>query len=262
MNVTGRRPKIGVSYVSDGGNPLKHELFKRLRRWADVVLLNPDRRHPELPEMGLDLYHMARWSPKAYADFELATETGIATVNSYDGAKLTEDRVASSRTCADRGIPVAEFEYGTADEITLEPPVVIKTRHEIEEGGHDFRLVYSGDLAFEGERVVQRYVVPSRSFKIFRVGKHTRTTEELPPDGRAVERGASRRFVELSDAVAELFDLALFELDVLVHKTYYVIDVNPVVSLDAVDDALELYEELIRSAMGVSGSEVVPSHDR
>lgn len=256
-----RRPKIGISYVDDG-NPLKHELFKRLRCWADVVLLNPERRHPELPEMGLDLYHMARWSSEAYADFELAIEAGIATVNSYDGARLMEDRVASSRACADRGIPVAEFEYGTTDEITLEPPVVIKTRHELEEGGHDFRLVYSGELAFEGERVVQRYVVPSRSLKLFRIGEHTRTTEELPPDGRPVERGASRRFVELSDAVAELFDLVLFELDVLVHKTYYVIDVNPVVSLEAVDDALELYEELIRSSLDVPDAAFAPSRER
>lgn len=254
MNTDGQRTKIGITYFRDQGNPLKHELFDRIRYWADLVLLDPSRRHPDIPEMGLDLYHMARWSSAAYSDFKLAAEAGISTVNSYAGAKTAEDRVASSRACSEHGISVAKFEYGTADEITLEPPVVIKSRHELDDDGHEFRLVYSGKLTFEDKQVVQQYIVPSRSFKIFRVGEHTRATEEIPPDGQPEERSVSRRFVELADAVAELFGLALFELDVLVHKTYYVIDVNPVVSLDAVSDALEIYEGLLQSAVGVSGS--------
>lgn len=254
MSTKGQQPKIGITYFHDQGNPLKHELFERIRYWADLVLLDPSRRHPDLPQMGLDLYHMARWSSAAYSDFKLANEADIPTVNSYAGAKTAEDRVASSRACSEHGISVAKFEYGTADEITLDPPVVIKSRHELDDDGHEFRLVYSGKLMFEGKRVVQQYIVPSRSFKIFRVGEHTRATEEMPPDGQPEERSVSRRFVELADEIAELFGLALFELDVLIHKKYYVIDVNPVVSLDAVSDALELYEGLIQSAVGVSGS--------
>lgn len=241
---------------------MKHELFDRIRFWADLVLLDPSRRHPDLPEMGLDLYHMARWSSAAYADFKLADKAGIPTVNSYAGAKTVEDRVASSRACSEHGISVAKFGYGTADEIMLDPPVIIKSRHELDDDGHEFRLVYSGELTFEGKQVVQQYIVPSQSFKIFRIGEHTRATEEIPPNGRPEERNVSRRFVELADEVAELFDLALFELDVLVHKTYYVIDVNPVVSLDAVSDALDIYEGLLQSAVGVSDSSVTFSRNR
>lgn len=248
MTTEDRRPRIAVTYFADRGNPLKLRLFDRVRTWADLVLLDPGRTHPNLAEMGLDLYHMARWSPEAFADFETAHDAGISTINSYEGARTTEDRLASLRGCADHGVPVADFEYGTADTITLDPPVLIKPRHETAADGHDFDLVFSGDVSFEGERLVQRYVVPNRSFKLFRVGEHLRATEERYPHGRPEASRVSGRFVELADAVADLFDLRLFELDVLVHKSHYVIDVNPVVSLEAVHDGLDLYENLLRSA--------------
>lgn len=241
-------PRIGIAYFKEHGNPMKHRLFQRVRSWADLTLLDPRRRHPDLPEMGLDLYHMARWSREAYSDFELAHEAGIPTINSYRGARVTEDRVDSARMCVDRGLPFIEFEYGTDDEITLDPPVLVKPRHEVDPGGHDFRLVFTGEIAFEGERMVEKYIVPSRSFKVFRVGERVRATEQPSPGEGWEAVDVSRRFVELADEVAVLFDLELFELDVLVHKTYHIIDVNPVVSLEGVDDALELYESLLRAA--------------
>lgn len=90
------QPSIGIAYFEDRGNPMKLRLFDRIQEWAELTLLNPEKRHPDLPDMGLDLYHMARWSPEAYSDFKLACEAGIPTINSYDGAKITEDRVASA----------------------------------------------------------------------------------------------------------------------------------------------------------------------
>lgn len=242
-------PRIGIAYAAEGENPVKRRLFERIRSWGDLVLLDPERRHPNLPEMGLDLYHMARWSPAAYDDFESARDAGVPTVNSYEGARITEDRVASARACVDAGLPFVEFEFGTAREITLEPPVLVKSRHELDADGHDFQRVFRGEIAFEGERMVERYIVPSRSFKVFNVGEHVRATERISEDSDWEQVDPSGRFVQLAEGVAALFDLRLFELDVLVHKTYYIIDVNPVVSLEGVEDAVDLYEELLRTRL-------------
>jgi hypothetical protein len=243
-------PKIGIAYPPNGGNQMKRRLFDRIREWAELELLDPAREHPNLSEMGLDLYHMARWSQAAYADFETAQENGIATVNSYEGAKVTEDRVASARECVEAGLPFVDFEYGTAEEVTLGPPALIKSRHELDTDGHEFRLVFTGEIAFEGERMVERYVVPSRSFKVFNVGMHVRATERVSEESGWEAVDVSAHFAELAKEVATLFDLQLFELDILVHKTYYIIDINPVVSLDGVEDAVDIYEELLREACG------------
>lgn len=242
-----KRPTIGISYFEDRGNPMKLRLFDRIREWAELILLNPEKRHPDLPEMGLDLYHMARWSPEAYSDFESACEIGIPTINPYDGAKITEDRVASARVAVNHGLPFIEFEYGTVDEITLSPPVLIKPRHELGSDGHDFRVVFSGEITFDGKRMVERYIVPSRSYKIFHVGEYIRATRQRAEGEPFKEVEMSKRFIDLANEVASVFDLALFEMDVLVHKGYYMIDINPVVSLEGIDDGIELYEQLLRT---------------
>ncbi|SEH18123.1 Glutathione synthase/RimK-type ligase, ATP-grasp superfamily [Natronorubrum sediminis] len=240
-------PTIGITYFAEGGEPLKRKLFDRVCSWADLVLLSPEQTHPDLSEMGLDLYHMARWSWSAYADFERAADAGIPTINSYHGARITADRVKSAQAMLDHGLPFAEFEYGTDDEVTLTPPVIVKPRHELHDSGHEFRVVYSGDLDFDGARIVQRYIVPNRSFKLFSVGEHVRATEIVPGEEEPQEVPVSRYFDELVAEIATLFDLELFELDILVHKAYYIIDVNPVVSLAGVSDALDVYEGLFRS---------------
>ncbi|MDS0296232.1 hypothetical protein [Halogeometricum luteum] len=245
------RPTIGISYAASGGNPVKLRLFERVRTWADLILLKSEHRHPDLPEMGLDLYHMARWSPSAYADFESARDAGVPTVNSYEGARATEDRLASARACVDAGLPFVDFEYGTAAEITLDPPVLVKARHELDDDGHDFHRVFTGPIEFDGERMVERYVVPARSFKVFNVGENVRATERVSEDSEWEQVDVAGRFAELAADVAALFDLRLFELDILVHKNYYIIDINPVVSLDGVEDGVDVYEELLRTASGV-----------
>jgi len=248
------RPTVAISYYEDRGNPLKFELFDRLRAWADLELLDPEREHPDLADRGLDLYHMARWRRGALADLERACEAGIPTLNSYRGAAQLEDRLERCETLRDHGFHVPDFQYGRAEEITLRPPVVVKPRREIVSGSHTFTLVRSAPIDFEGERFVQRYVVPRRSYKIFRVGERVRTTRHERPDGKPSEVETRRRFAELTDAVADLYDLSVFELDIVVHKNLYVIDVNPVVSLEGVGDAVDIYEECIRERIRESRS--------
>ncbi|MFC6756752.1 hypothetical protein ACFQER_08740 [Halomicroarcula sp. GCM10025894] len=52
--------------------------------------------------------------------------------------------------------------------------------------------------------------------------------------------------------MAGLFELTLFELDVVVHKSVYVLDVNPVVSLDGVSDAVEIYDTVLKRSVQTS----------
>ena len=250
------RPSIAISDYAETSNGIKRRIYDRVRRWADLSLLDPETEHPDLPSMGFDLYHMARWSRQSLADLERAEEAGTPTVNSYEGAATTEDRLARVRLIEGAGISVPAYEFGRAEEITLEPPVLVKPRHELEPGGHEFAVVRSGEIDFPGERFVQHYLLPRRSYKVFRVGEHVRSTRHPPGSGvdrsmrsLAFETSPSRKVHELVDVVAELFDLALFELDLVVHKGVYVVDVNPVVSLDGVEDAVEIYEELLRRSI-------------
>lgn len=250
------RPTIGVSDYDASPNSMKRRLYDRLDAWADVVHLDPDEEHPDLAEMGLDLFHMARWSRESLCDLQRAQAAGIPTVNGYEGAAATEDRLARCRRLEASGIRVPEYEFGPAFEVTLTPPVVVKPRHELEPEGHEFSVVYAGPLDYEGERLVQRYVVPHRSYKVFRVGEHVRATRHAPGFGVSRERRETARetatprpVVALVDRIASLFDLALFELDLVLHKGLYVIDVNPVVSLTGVPDAVDVYEELIRRSL-------------
>lgn len=256
MAPTTARPSIGISDHADTPSEVKHRIYDRVRTWADLTLLDPESEHPDLAARGLDLYHMARWSRPSLSDLRRAEAAGVPTVNSYEGASTTEDRLARVRRVEEAGLRVPPYEFGTAGEVALDPPVLVKTRHELEPGGHEFSVVYDGDVDFPGERFVQRYVLPRRSYKVFRVGEHVRTTRH--PAGSGVDRAmrplaeetsTSRKVVELVDRVAATFDLALFELDLVVHKGVYVVDVNPVVSLDGVGDAVEIYEELLRRSL-------------
>ena len=250
------RPTIGISDYAASPNSMKRRLYDRLDSWAEVVHLDPDEEHPDLAGMGLDLFHLARWSRASLCDLERAQAAGIPTVNGYEGAAATEDRLGRCRRLEEAGIRVPEYDFGVAEEITLEPPVVVKPRHELEPAGHEFEVVYSGPLAYDGERLVQRYVVPHRSYKVFRVGEHVRATRHSPGFGvsrqaraTARESATPRPVVGLVDRVESLFGLALFELDLVLHKGLYVIDVNPVVSLTGVPDGVDIYEALIRRSI-------------
>lgn len=242
-----RTPRIAISYWEERGNPVKHRLFDALSEWADLLLLDPDREHYDLDLLDLDLYHAAAWTHPALSDLERAEHAGIATINTYDGARRTTDRLERCRTLKEAGFHVPPFQFGLAGSITLQPPLLVKPRDELDSSGHDFEIVYTDDLEYEGERFVQEYVVPRKSYKIHRVGDVTRAVRLLGHEHAPREALVPRKFVSLADQVAGLFGLSLFELDVVIHKALYVVDVNPVVSLEAVEDAVEIYERLIQS---------------
>jgi|GEM_PF-2932743 glutathione synthase/RimK-type ligase-like ATP-grasp enzyme len=252
------RPTVGVADYRNA-NELKRQLYDRVRTWADLRLLNPDRDHPALVEMGLDCFHMARWTPHSLRDLQRAEAGKIPTVNSHRGAATTVDRLAKCRRIETAGIHVPRYEFGTAEEISLDPPVVVKPRDEFASGGHELGVIFAGDIDFPGERFVQRYIAPRMSFKLFQIGEHSRSTRHPPRSGvdrsmrsLARETATTAKFERLLATVAGLFGLNLFELDVVVHKGVYVIDVNPVVSLDGVEDAVEVYDELLRRSARTS----------
>ena len=252
------KPTVGVADYQNASER-KQEVYDRVRTWADLRLLDPDRDHPDLAEMGLDLFHMARWTPHSLRDLQRAEEGEIPTLNSHHGAATTVDRLAKCRRIETAGLRVQPYEFGTAKQIFLDPPVVVKTRDEFVSGGHEFAVIVAGDIDFAGEQFVQRYIAPRMSFKLFQVGEHNRSTKHPPRSGvdrsmrsLARETATTAKFERLLAAVAGLFDLTLFELDVVVHKIVYVLDVNPVVSLDGVADAVEIYDELLRRSARMS----------
>ena len=252
------RPTVGVADYRNASER-KHQVYDRVRTWADLRLLDPERDHPDLAEMGLDCFHMARWTPQSLRDLQRAEENEIPTVNSHRGASATVDRLATCRLVETAGITVPPYEFGTTEEISLDPPVVVKTRDEFAPGGHDLSVVVAGDIDFPGERFVQRYIAPKMSFKLFRIGEHSRSTRHPPRSGvnrsmrsLARETATTAKFEALLATVADIFDLNLFELDVVVHKSVYVIDVNPVVSLQGVEDGVEMYDELLSGSARTS----------
>jgi len=256
MSRSDARPTVGVADYRNPTSERKRQVYDRVRTWADLRLLDPDAEHPALTEMGLDCFHMAHWTPQSLRDLQRAEDGGIPTVNSYEGAATAVDRLAKCRRIETAGIRVPPYEFGTAEEISLDPPVVVKPRDEFVSGGHEFSVVFAGEIDFAGERFVQRYIAPRMSFKLFQIGEYSRSTKHPPRSGvdrsmrsLAQETATTAKFAGLLDAVAGLFDLNLFELDVVVHKGVYVIDVNPVVSLDGVGDAVEIYDELLRRAV-------------
>lgn len=247
MTTSTTRPTIGVSYWPDRGNAVKLELLDRLRSWATLVLLNPRIEHPDIGELELDFYHMAHWHPAGLADLKRARTAGIPTVNSYEGAYITADRLDCYQTLRRGDVLVPEHQYGNASTITLLPPAIVKPRNEFHVDSHDFSVHLAGAYDFPGERVVEKYIVPHRSYKLFGVGDDVRVVRLSRHDGQPVERPVTKSLQRYVGHVQTMFDLSLFELDVLIHKSVYVIDVNPAVDLSGVTDGAALYEALIRT---------------
>lgn len=182
MSRADARPTIGVADYRNASER-KRRLYDRVRTWADLRLLDPERDHPDLPEMGFDCFHMARWTPHALRDLQRAEDGGIPTVNSYEGAATTVDRLAKCRRIERAGLRVPPYEFGPAEEIALDPPVVVKSRDEFVSGGHDLFVIFAGEIDFAGERFVQRYIAPKMSFKLFQVGEQVRSTRHPPSSG-------------------------------------------------------------------------------
>ncbi|WP_266078430.1 ATP-grasp domain-containing protein [Haladaptatus caseinilyticus] len=240
------RPRIGVSYWHTGGNAVKLELLDRLRTWATLVLMDPRTEHWDLDELELDFYHMAHWHPAALSDLKRAHEAGIPTVNSYSGASATADRLTCYRTLRRGNVLVPEYQYARAPDVTLPPPTIVKPRYEFEPSGHEFSVHFADAYDFPEKRIVQRYVVPHRSYKLFGIGDEIRAVRLFGDGSVPVEQRITPSLARYVERVRVLFDLSLYELDLLVHKSIYVIDVNPAVNLDGVLGGAALYEELIR----------------
>ena len=249
MTTSANRPTIGISYWSDRGNDVKLELLNRLRAWATVVLLNPRVEHPDLDELGLDFYHMAHWHPAALADRKRAREAGIPALNSYEGAHITADRLDCYRTLRRGDVLVPDFQYGQAKTITLRPPVIVKPRSEFHSDSHEFTIHFAGSYDFSDEQMVEKCVVPHRSYKLFGIGDEVRVVRLPRNDGSPVEQPVTTSLTRYVGHVQKLFDLSLFESDIPIHKNICIIDINPAVNLYGVADGAALYEDVIRAAI-------------
>jgi len=209
MSQPDARPTVGVADYRNASE-CKPQVYDRVRTWADLRLLDPERDHPDLTEMGLNLFHMARWTPHSLQDLRRAEAGEIPTVNSHHGAAVTADRLAKCRRIETAGIRVPPYEFGSAEEISLGPPVVVKPRDEFVSGGHEFAVVFAGEIDFAGERFVHRYIVPRMSFKLFQIGEHSRS-KRYPP-GSGVDR--SMRSLARETATTAKFGEGLPESDV------------------------------------------------
>lgn len=243
---------VGISYWPVGGNQTKQRVFRALSDVAEVTFLDPNQSHPDLSNRGFDLYHLAKRRRPAVADLHRAAAAGIPTLNPPSGVSLTSDRLATLDVLRRAAIPVPDYEFAPANRITLEPPFVVKTRHETDTEAHDHDFVFEGFPTYRGPRLVQQYIASNRHLKVYRIG------DEI----RVVELGAARGIVrrelparsdlrELTDQIAAFTGLSLFEADILDGPTPYVVDVNPVVSLAGVSDAESLYLQYLTDRLSI-----------
>lgn len=243
-------PTIGISGFETGSNPVKPRLFSKITDWAEVRLFEPEVEHPDILDHDLDLYHMARRRRASLSDFERVHRGGVPTINPYERVKLVIDRINCLRMLEKGGLSVPDYRYGRADEIALDPPVIVKPRYELGPDRHEFSLVADGDIAFEDRQLVQRYVPHERSIKIYYLGdviKAVDGNEGVRQPTR--ECTVTRRLDTVADAIAECTGLCLFEADLVESNDLFVVDVNPVVSLRGIMDGCSVYERLLKSRL-------------
>lgn len=241
-------PRIGISCLTDGSNPVKAALFSKIDEWAQIVTLDPETEHPDLLAYDLDLYHMARRRAASLSDLERACRGGITTVNPYVGARLFADRFRSSSVLRDAGLPVPATRYGPADEIDLETPVVLKPRYELGPARHETSVVSEGELQFSGRTLVQAYVPHDRACKLYRIGSETRAVEGAEATRQPTrECDVTSKMAAIADRIAELTSMELFEVDIVVGDDLYVVDVNAAVSARGIEDGVSIYERLLRT---------------
>jgi glutathione synthase/RimK-type ligase-like ATP-grasp enzyme len=243
-------PRVGISYWDTGGNPRKQAVFERLREWCELDVLDPEREHPELAAGEYDLYHMAKRRHASLLDLQRAATAGSRVLNAPHAARITSDRVARLSRLESAGVPLPAYQYGRADAIDLEPPVVVKPRFEFGEGAHDFSFVTDGPIAFDGPRLVERYLDYDRAYKLYVLGERCRAVEVTD---EWMERPPPPAVTEILASVRSRFDLSVFEIDVIrTDGELSVLDVNPAVSLRGLDDGASLYNELLRTHCPVS----------
>ncbi|WP_435358568.1 hypothetical protein [Haloarchaeobius sp. DFWS5] len=246
-----------MTYWRERGNERKRRAFASLSTHADVVWLDPERVHTDVQTMDLDLLHVAKRRPESLATLELAATHGVPTVNPPSAVRLASDRVDRHSVLFAASVPVPKVEYGPATACSLDPPVLVKSRSEGVPGSHDHEFVGTGPLAYTGHQFVESYVPHSESVKVHVLGDESRAVrdEVCRTDGARSDGGSGWTPTRLDDAVAglvervrDVLDLRVFELDVVRTEAdeWVVVDVNPVVSLAGVPDAVSLYSDFLR----------------
>ncbi len=261
------RPRIGISYWRDRGNPRKRQAFESLTDHAEVVWLDPERSHHDLDALGLDLFHAAKRRPESLADLDRVATAGVQTVNPPAAVQVTSDRVARHQALVHAGVPVPMAEFGAATAVSLTPPVLVKCREEGVLRSHDHGFVASGGLDYDGDRLVEAYVPHATSVKVHVLGDTVRAVHESPTGLEPVPLDPSLE--PIVRRVRHLFGLRVFEVDA-VHigsedapdetvlswtgestAEWVVVDVNPVVSLAGVPDAVSVYQTFLGGLVGI-----------
>lgn len=241
-------PRIGISCLADGSNPVKATLFPKIGEWAEVVTLDPETEHNDLLEYDLDLYHMVRRRAASLSDLERACRGGITTINPYVGARLFADRLNSSKVLRDAGLPVPTFQYGRPEHIDLDTPVILKPRYELGPTRHDISVISEDTIQFSGQKFVQEYVPHDRVYKIYQFGTETKAVEGTEATRQPTrECEVTDRLTAIADRIRQLTNMDLFEVDLVGGDDLYVVDVNAAVSARGIADGVAIYERLLYS---------------
>lgn len=254
-------PNIVISYpIGDEDCELQEsrsEFFTEMSEWADVTLINPEREIPDkLENEPIDLYHMAKRRTEGLNNLQYAQEYGVDTINPASGARRVNNRVDTLEMLEDLGIPVPEWDVGSHDEVHIDPPAVVKTRRETEDGKHDIDYLWDDSDTYDGRMLVQEFIDHDEVLKLYNVGEEVRTVrlDDDRDDNHVDPRHAAAEEIETPDYVEQYAQqirdetgLELFEADVL-EEGREVLDVNSVPFLADTEDGMELYEEAIREA--------------
>lgn len=255
-----RIPNIVISYpIGDDDCELQEsrsDFFTGMSEWADVTLINPEREIPDkLENEPVDLYHMAKRRTEGLNNLQYAQEYGVNTINPASGARRVNNRVDTLEMLEDLGIPVPEWDVGKHDNIQMEPPAVVKTRRETEEGKHDIGSLSQED-PYEGRKLVQDFIAHDEALKLYNVGDEVRTVRLEddrhddfvdPRHSEAEEIETPHYMQQYAEQIRDETGLEIFEVDVL-EEGREVLDVNSVPFLADTEDGMDLYEEAIRDA--------------
>lgn len=246
-------PRIAVS-IPDNPKPVKEELVSRLEERAQMDFFRPEE-YRELDWEAYDLYLFLKRGSGSYRMFEDAHRSGTETVNPYVSCRLANDRLARYEFLQDY-VPVPEFRYGKPEDVSLEPPVVVKTREEVDENSHLQETVKDGvELSYDGEKIVQRYVDFDREYKGYMAGDEFRALEvhhELGGERTGVDAGARHHDTveQVTRTVRDTLNMEMFGADVLMDGGHpCLIDVNEVASFTGVSDGADICESLISSKL-------------
>jgi glutathione synthase/RimK-type ligase-like ATP-grasp enzyme len=254
-----------IAVATDGSNPIKSALFSAVDGWGEVLILDPEREHPDLLDHDLDLYHMARRRGPLLADLRRACEVGIETVNAYEEARTLVDRQACEKMLADAGLRTPATQYGQAEGIDLDPPLIAKPRYELGPLRHQVEVLADGELDFDGEHFVQEYVPHEESIKLYQLGTETRAVTGVEASRQPTrEREATEGLCAIADRIRERTGLELFEVDLVAgEEDYYVVDVNAAVSMRGASDGYAAYETLlydrVQESIGRRAGTAVPA---